>query len=318
MRLLVLALGLTLMLTPVARAQDAATPQDVHDLLAAAVAEYDGGNYEEAYALFLRVHQLQPSARSQRALGKAAFELLRYRECVTWLDASLTDTRSPLTDDMRTEVNGLLARARAFVGRFVVHMSVEGATLDVDGAPADGTTIQLDLGDHTIVARATGYADAARRVSVHGGEDETLELTLMSTGDRAGPVAREDPGAIFRDLGLVSLVTGAIFAVGGAIATGIWANAVGNLNANIQAGVCAADPGTESIVLPSNPTCVAQQNQYRIALPFQYVGYIGAGVFLATGLGLILGAPSASEGAQAVTVRCGPYADVGASCHVTF
>ncbi len=297
-----------------------AAQDDVHDLLAAAVAEYDGHNYEEAYALFLRVHALQPSARSERALGKAAFELRRYRECVQWLDSSLADQRSPLTDEMRTEVTGLLARARAFVGHFTVLASVEGALIEVDGVPAESGSVELDLGDHEIVVRAEGYDSATRRLSVQGGEDQAIEVTLVrATSGGGGSVARvEDPGGVYRDFGWASLITGVVLVIGGAVATGIWASTVGTLNANIDSGACTVDAGTDNVLPGNAPTCFDLQNRYRLALPFVYVGFVAGGALMATGLGLILGAPSAQTERRAGDVRCSSFADVGMRCSVAF
>ena len=61
-----------------------------------------------------------------------------------------------------------------------------------------------------------------------------------------------------------------------------------------------ADPITENVIPGPGTTLVApicsdQQNRYRLALPFAYVGLLAGGVFLVTGLGLVLGAPSAPE-----------------------
>lgn len=315
-----LLLGLALALAlpaAIASAQD----DDVHALLAAAVGEYDAHNYEEAYALFAHVHELQPTARSERALGKTAFELRRYRECIRWLEASLADERSPLTDDMRAEVTGLLARARAFVGHFTIHASVDGASVDVDGAPATGQTVDLDLGDHEIVARAEGYDAITRRVSVQGGENETIELALVrhaSDGGGGGAAPQPDPGGTYRDVGWASLITGLAFAAGGAVATGIWASAVGTLNANIDAGSCTVDAATDNVLPGNAPTCFDLQNRYRLSLPFVVVGYAAGGALIATGLGLILGAPSAPTERQAGDLRCTSFADVGVRCDVVF
>jgi len=317
MRSIFLRMIWALLVLSIAMPERAAAQDDVHDLLASAVAEYDGQNYEEAYALFVRVHELQPSARSERALGKATFELRRYRECVQWLEASLADQRSPLTDEMRTEVSSLLARARAFVGRFTLHTNVADAIVEVDGAPASDATIQLDLGEHEIVVRADGYQPSTRRVAVHGGEDEVVELTLVRAAPTTG-VASEDPGAMYRDFGWASLITGVALAIGGAVATGIWASAVGTLNANIDSTACTVDPGTDNVLPGNPPTCFDLQNRYRLALPFAYVGFIAGGALLATGLGLILGAPGAATAQRAGDVRCSSFADVGVLCRVAF
>lgn len=310
-----------LLVLALAPARAAAQRDDVAQLLAGAVTEYDGGNYAEAYALFLRVHQLQPTARTARALGKTSFELRRYREAVEWLEASLADQRSPLTAEMRTELEALLARARASVGRFTIHANVHGATVEVDGAPAASAVMQFDIGDHEIVARAEGYEPQTRRLTVHGGEDETVELVLVrarAAGQGGGAtIAREDPGAVLRQIGWVSLISGVALGIGGAVAHGIWADTVSRLNANLDSGACTADPTTESVLAGSPAECFDQQSRYRLALPFIFVGYIGGGALIATGLGLILGAPRASI-ERAAALSCDPFADLGVSCQLRF
>lgn len=310
------------LLLALAPARAAAQQDDVAQLLAGAVAEYDGGNYAEAYALFLRVHQLQPTARTERALGKTAFELRRYRESIEWLEASLADQRSPLTPEMRTELEALLARARASVGRFTIHTNVRGATIEIDGAPAESAAVQFDLGDHEVVARAEGYEPATRRITVHGGENETVELVLVRAraavqGGGGATIAREDPGAVLRQIGWVSLVSGVALGIGGAVAHGVWADTVSRLNANLESGACAADPTTEDVLPGSAPQCFDQQSRYRLALPFIFVGYIGGGALIATGLGLILGAPGPSV-ERAAGLSCDPFADVGVRCQLRF
>jgi hypothetical protein len=298
-----------------------------------ALREFEAHNYEEAYALFTRAHELRPSARTERALGKACFELRRYIEATRWLEAALEDERSPLTEDMRTETLGILARARSFVGTIVVHTPVAGAevlvdTVPVEGDPAGdpGVVVRLDLGVHEVVVRAPGYLPETRRVEVHGDDTQTLSLELAE--DTAGIIRVEvDPGAIYRDVGTASLIAGGAFVVIGIVATSIWADTVNTLNANVAAGSCNADvdPVTESLIPipgrgPVFPTCSDQESRYRLALPFIYVGFIGAGAFLAAGLGLILGAPGpTTETAEDVSlVSCGPFADLGVSCVGSF
>jgi tetratricopeptide (TPR) repeat protein len=286
-------------------AQDA----DPQALLADAVAEHARGNYEEAYALFLRVHEVQPSARTERALGKAAFELRRYRQAVDWFEQALADTRNPLTHEMRTEVEDLLGRARSFLGHFTLRANVEGAAISVDGRAIEGDSIDLESGDHTIVVRARGYDPLERALRVSGGEDETIELELA----RARPTS--DPGEIHRNLGWASLALGLALATSGAISTAIWADAVSTLNLNADIRACFLDPETESVVAAPDgrapaAECLDQQARYRLALPFIWIGFAGGAAFLAAAIGLIAGAPSADS----VALNCAPYADLGIVC----
>jgi hypothetical protein len=304
------ALALLLAAAP-ARAQDAASSaDDVQAWVAEAVREYDAGNYLEAHALFLRVHEARPTARSQRALGKTSFELHRYRESVRWLEASLADERSPLTPEMRAEAEELLARARGFLGRYSIRASVASAAIDVDGQPLEGETIDLEVGEHEIVARAEGHHPTTRRVTVRGGEVEVVELALVSS------VAAADPGGIFREFGWASIATGGALLVAGVIATAIWADAVSTLNLNLERGACFADPASESVIESPPGVCTNLQNRYRLALPFVWVGYLGGAAFLAAGLGLVLGAPSRADATTAL--RCGPFAEAGIACGARF
>lgn len=327
---LALAVSLASLAAPVRAQDDAETPDpDPTDaLLVEALREYDTGNYEEAYALFLRVHDVRPSARTERALGNAAFELRRYRQAVEWLELAIDDTRTPLTDGMRAEVEGVLRRARAFIGHFAISTNVENATITVDGHVESDRDLFLDLGEHDIAATADGYERAGRTISVHGGEDETITLTLARE-ERATTVIvpRDDPGGVYRDLGWAAVVAGGAIAVGGAVSAAIWGDTVGTLNANLAIGACYADPITENVIPGegdprSVATCIDQENRYRLALPFAYVGLIGGGVLLATGLGLVLGAPSASAAGDGdeptVSVACGPFAEGGVTCSGRF
>jgi hypothetical protein len=300
-----------------ARAQD----DGYESAVAEALREYEARNYSEAYALFTRAHELRPSARTQRGLGKVAFELRQYVDAVRWLEGALSDTRSPLSGELRQEVEALLGRARGFVGSFVIRAEAQGAEISVDrvpvpGDPAEGVTVNLDLGAHDISVRAPGYQAAERRVDVRGREQETITIAMIR--GEGGPAA-PDPGGFYRDLGWAGVITGGVLLAGGVVAIAIWADSVNRLNVNLETGACYADPVTESVLPgPSGanaPTCLDQERRYRIALPLAWAGFVSAGVFLATGIGLIAGAPSA--GAE-VAVACGPFADVGVACEGRF
>jgi hypothetical protein len=148
---------------------------------ALAVEEWDAGHSAEARALFLLAHELKPSARTLRALGMTAFELRLYPVAVRELAAALADSRQPLDANMRREVQGLLARAQVFVGRYRIQLEPRGAQLRVDGAKSalesDGTLL-LGLGRHTLQLEAPGYRSQSFEIQVHGSAGESLTLRL--------------------------------------------------------------------------------------------------------------------------------------------
>jgi hypothetical protein len=184
------ALALTLLLatvcSPPAAAQQAESepePASYTALIDEAISEYAAGRFEEARALFTRAHALAPNARTLRGLGMAAFELRDYAECVAWLERALASNVKPLAGSLRLETEGLLARARGFIGRFTLAWRVEDGRLAVDGVPVqlqEGQTLDLDVGDHRLELSAPGYASEQRTLRVNGGEARTLELDLRA------------------------------------------------------------------------------------------------------------------------------------------
>jgi hypothetical protein len=170
---------------PAARAEsrerEAAETQQYRALITDAVAEYDAHHFEEARALFRRAHQLEPSARTWRGIGMAAFELRDYVKSLRALEASLVDSRSPLTGAERDEVQALAARARVFVGHFVIHLSPKQAVLRVDNAPTtldDGDILMLESGRHVLTAVADDRRTETREINVLGGERREISITL--------------------------------------------------------------------------------------------------------------------------------------------
>jgi tetratricopeptide (TPR) repeat protein len=166
------------------------------DVVERAVIEYDAGRWAEARALFLRAHELWPSARTLRTLGMTSFELRAYAQALQELQGALDDARRPLPEDQRAQVVALIDQARAFVGRYRVQVSPPEAEVLVDGAPhalgADGMLL-LEVGRHELRARAPGHAELTRRLDVRGREDEAIALQLSAEGAQAAPA----PAAAF-------------------------------------------------------------------------------------------------------------------------
>jgi hypothetical protein len=190
-------LALLLALGTGARADDASDDHaDLHGLIADAVAEYDAGHFEEARALFRRAHAEAPSARTLRGIGMASFELRDYVEATRALEAAEREQRHALTPEQRHHVQGLLARAQTFVGRFTPRLQPADATLLVDGKAAtlepDGTLL-LPFGRHLVVAQCPTCASAERQIEVMGGERQEAAFALAPA--QAAATVRSPPAA---------------------------------------------------------------------------------------------------------------------------
>ena len=147
-----------------------------------AVHEFSLNNWAEARALFRRAHALQPSARTFRGMGMAAFELKMYVEALRELTAALADTQRPLTEEQRAQVQKLIEQSRAYVGRYQVVLAPATAHPMVDGQEAQfdpGNVLLLALGDHVISVAADGYQEVRVPLRVEGGEDSQLKIELL-------------------------------------------------------------------------------------------------------------------------------------------
>jgi len=177
---------------------------DARQLLVRAVGEYNAGRYEEAYALFLRAHQLQPTARTLRSMGMVLFELRRYVDAAHRLSQALAETRRPLTNAQRAQTRALLARAREFVARIVVHVSPDDALLTLDGVPIELTDGELDVdaGSYTLVAQCEGCQPETAHIRVLAGESREITLSVTRQSDARGassvasPVVRQRPNLL--------------------------------------------------------------------------------------------------------------------------
>ena len=151
----------------------------------------------------------------------AAFELRDYVKSLRALEASLVDSRSPLTGAERDEVQALAARARVFVGHFVIHLSPKEAVLRVDDAPTtldDGDILMLESGRHVLTAAADDRRTETREINVVGGERREIEhhpaadaahRISGSPADRA-PMARSRRGQAWWFAGAGALAAGAV------------------------------------------------------------------------------------------------------------
>ncbi len=161
--------------------QDPSETTQYRAMLEEAVSEYDARRYEEARALFRRAHEIAPTARTLRGIGMASFELREYVEALRSLEGALVDKRRALTPLQRQQVEALIERTRAFVGRFFLKLSPKETVVHVDGSPAiiesDGGLL-LSFGRHALIAEASGAVTESREINVIGGERQELSFQL--------------------------------------------------------------------------------------------------------------------------------------------
>lgn len=181
----------------IAPADSASASDAVQRALADAVVEYDAGRYPEALALLERAHAMEPTARTSRAIGMAAFELRRYVVAVRALRDALAAAARPLTDAQRAHAEALLARAETFVARVRPIVEPRDAELRVDGERVaqepDGAWM-LEAGRHVVSAAHPEHDPVVVEVVLDAGRETEVALRLPRTS-----VGDEVPAAEGRD-----------------------------------------------------------------------------------------------------------------------
>jgi tetratricopeptide (TPR) repeat protein len=161
--------------------QSDAEPAGYRETVDEAVREFSAQHYEEARALFARAHALFPNARTHRGLGLAEFELRNYGASIRQFEAALRAEVKPLTSELRTDTERMLARAHNFVAR--VRVDAKPATVDVllDGAPVQAAQepLLLPVGEHSLEVQAPGFLPQKRQLSVKGGEENVVTFVLV-------------------------------------------------------------------------------------------------------------------------------------------
>ena len=189
-------------------------------------------DYEAALAEFRAAEKEHASPGIKKNIALCLKALHRYGEAIDELDAMLAagDAVKPETREtgkkILAEIQALIAtlkikvvlhRSAAETGNDVPRVDV---ALDGQSVPADklGAPVRTGPGDHVLVAHATGYGDATKKVSVVAGDKDVLvQLDLV-------PIAA---GAGLGSLSVHSNVAKAQISVDGvAIANGAWEGGV--------------------------------------------------------------------------------------------
>lgn len=177
-----------------ARAEEA--PQ-YRSLIASALDEYELGNYEEARSLFERAHASEPSARTLRGIGMAAYQARRYVVALGYLQAALADQRKPLTPPMRREVQSALDAAQGFIARYELQLDPSEASVAVDGEVVSASEgfLLLDPGEHELVVNADGYKTEVRHIKATSGRRGRIELRLTPSSSEASVATADSASA---------------------------------------------------------------------------------------------------------------------------
>ncbi|MBN1655768.1 MAG: PEGA domain-containing protein [Deltaproteobacteria bacterium] len=197
-------------------------------LVKQAINESKAERWQEARALFLQAHEISPNAQTLRGIGLASFKQSDYVSTIQYLQQALEDERKPLNKKQLMEVEDILSKAHASVGRVKVVLTPAVARLSVDGVAKEiqEGALLVNPGRYELTAESEGYQTRQVTITVSGGDTVDAELTLdpivEDTKDNIElPIqASPDPLPEEEQESSPSLVPYVVMAAGGALLIG--------------------------------------------------------------------------------------------------
>lgn len=145
---------------------------------------YEAGDHRAALIEFQRAYEIAPNYRVLFNLGQASFQLHDYAEARLAFERYLQEGGAEVSEERRAEVGRELDTLRQYVSSLTIAVNVEGAQISVDNqfvgtSPLD-TPLTLSAGRREVSVSLEGYAPIDRVVDLAGGEDASLDLSLVS------------------------------------------------------------------------------------------------------------------------------------------
>jgi tetratricopeptide (TPR) repeat protein len=187
---------------------------------------YDEGEYPLALIEFNRAYELVPNYRVLYNIGQVSIQLGQYANALRALTAYRQKGGQELSQERREAVARdlqMLERRTAFL---LITTNVPGAEVLVDDVSVGKTPLDpallVDAGVHRITVRRDGYQQRTSSVTLAGGDEQTLALTLdVQPEDKTTIVLRDRPKEDNTQTLIIAgwVSTGALAA--GAIVTGL-------------------------------------------------------------------------------------------------
>ena len=175
--------------------------------------------WDEAYAIFLRLWHDAPSYDVALHLGHAEFNLGKNREAAEHLAFGIAHLPPGEAKELADSSRRALARVKEEIGTVTLIVDRSGAAVRVDGEPRGATPIDfeifLDPGAHSIEASLDGYGPATQTFKIARGEHRNVVLQLepmvpaampstSTTSPAPGPSTEQHGASNARTIALLS------------------------------------------------------------------------------------------------------------------
>ncbi|HET7541920.1 MAG TPA: PEGA domain-containing protein [Polyangiaceae bacterium] len=165
---------------------------------------YQDTNYPGALAEFEAAYAAKPSPSSLQNVALCQKALFRYREAATTLEQLLQSHGSELSEGETKAVSEAITELHGLVGSIVVSVEPSEAKVSIDGRATTPSELraglEVNVGEHTLVADCPGYARLSKLVRVASGQKQLpVELKLKPTDGFLNVIAADPQAAIAVD-----------------------------------------------------------------------------------------------------------------------
>lgn len=188
---------------------------------------FDEGDLKLALVEFERAYALHSTYKLLFNIGQVYFQLNAYAKARTTLERYLREGGDQLPAQRREAVERDLATLKTRTATLTIHVNVPGAEVAIDDVPLGKAPLDkqlVDAGPRRVVVSAPGRTSRVENLALAGGDDRTLEVTLLETRPQVviAPAARETRESSVRIDGpaLAGWITTGVLALG-ALGTGI-------------------------------------------------------------------------------------------------
>jgi tetratricopeptide (TPR) repeat protein len=186
---------------------------------------YADGDYPLALIEFRRAHALVPHYRVLYNIGQVSVQLGSYADARRAFEDYLAQGGDQIAEDRRQAVTRDVEMLRRRTAFLTVDANVAGAEVLVDdvlvGQAPLSAPLLVDAGVHRVTVRHQGYTPRSSRVTLAGGDEETLQLALEKVVKEKQTIVVREAAPEDSDALMIAgwVTTGALTA--GAIVTGI-------------------------------------------------------------------------------------------------
>ncbi len=164
---------------------------------------FDDGDYRGARAEFERAFELSRESRVLYNVAVCDKAMRKYARAIDELKRSLRESGPRITPAYERTAKDTIAALEPFVSEVSIAVDQEGALVLVDGdpigtSPLDGA-LHLEVGEHVVSARKSGFLDLPKQIRVISGEVAKVTFVLEIAEKTVIPEpAAEAPTGIVR------------------------------------------------------------------------------------------------------------------------